>query len=81
MNHIHRLQRERDEALAELRGREEALHAFRAHLHTPKFQGFDSDGTRRDWIAVNDVLNWLRFIESAPRTARETPAWRGESTR
>ena len=81
MNHIHRLQRERDEALAGLRGREEALHAFRAHLHTPKFQGFDSDGARRDWIAVNDVLNWLRFIESAAADARETPAWREESAR
>ncbi len=67
MNHIHRLQRERDDALEKLRSRDDAVRLFRAHLCGAKFQGFDPDGARRDWIAISDVFAWLRVIETAAR--------------
>lgn len=62
MNHIQRLSAERDHARAALRGVTQALHAFRAHLLLPKFQGFDESGARKDWIATSDVLARLQDI-------------------
>ena len=34
---------------------EKALVDFRCHLQSPKFKGVDLDGSRKDWIATNDV--------------------------
>ena len=65
MNHIHRLQHERDAAQGRLRATTEALQSFRVHLLGPKFQGCEADGGRKDWIAVGDVFRWLRTIETA----------------
>jgi hypothetical protein len=39
----------------QLQARDEALRAFRTHIASEKFSGFDQDGSRRDWIAVRDV--------------------------
>lgn len=72
MNHIHRLQHERDITLEQLNAMQAAIQSFRVHLDGPKFQGFESDGGRRDWIAVNDVLAWLRTIETAGEHADAT---------
>jgi hypothetical protein len=63
MNHIHRLQTELAEANADMIGKAERLEQFRAHLHSPKFAAEQRDGSRGDWIAVADVLRWLRYIE------------------
>ena len=62
MNHIHRLRAERDQARATVCALTDAVHAFRAHLLLPKFQGFDVDGDRKDWIATSDVLARLQEI-------------------
>jgi hypothetical protein len=35
------------------------------HLHGEKFRGFEPDGSRKDWIAVADVLAWLTIIKDA----------------
>ena len=65
MNHITRLQTDLNAARAELAARDEALHSFRIHLDRDKFRGVDPDGSRRDWIAVADVLAWLAVIQNA----------------
>lgn len=60
MNYIKTLESivaDRGERLAQLHQRIEDM---RAHLLSPKFQGLDVDGARKDWIATSDVL---RFIE------------------
>lgn len=59
-NHIQTLQtiaNDRGERLAQIH---ERIEWMRAHLLSPKFQGLDVDGDRKDWIATADVL---RFIE------------------
>ena len=55
MNFIARLQGELAKAQQQLRTKNEALRAFRAHIASDKFSGFDDVGSRRDWIAVRDV--------------------------
>ena len=55
MNYITSLQGELAEAQEQLQAKDEALRAFRAHIAGEKFSGFDSDGSRKDWIAVRDV--------------------------
>ena len=55
MNYITRLQSELAEMQDQLQAKGEALRAFRAHIASEKFCGFDVDGSRRDWIAVRDV--------------------------
>lgn len=67
MNHIHRLQKELETARNELRAKDEMLRAFQVHLTSPKFQGYDSDGERMDWIATSDVLAWIRGIIGAEK--------------
>lgn len=41
----------------------EKIAELRAHLSLPKFVGADDDGNRKDWVAIADVLAWLRYIE------------------
>jgi hypothetical protein len=55
MNHITRLQTDLAAAQEQLRAKDEALRAFRAHIAGEKFSGFETDGCRKDWIAVRDV--------------------------
>jgi hypothetical protein len=43
---------------------ERAFQRFRVHLDGPKFQGIDHDRSRKDWIAVADVLNRVTIIVS-----------------
>ena len=65
MNHILRLQEDLACANAELAAKRQMLQAFRAHLATPKYAGFEPDGSRRDWIATGDVDAWLNTILAA----------------
>ena len=59
-NYIHTLQRIGEERAERLTQLHERVEWMRAHLLSPKFQGVDLDGDRKDWIATSDVL---RFIE------------------
>lgn len=65
MNHITRLQIDLAAAQATLAAKDQAIQAFRAHLDGEKFRGFEDDGSRKDWIAIADVLAWLAMIKSA----------------
>ncbi len=65
MNHIARLQADLAAAHTELHAKAEAIQAFRVHLASDKFAGFDPDGGRRDWIATRDVHAWLSLIAEA----------------
>ena len=62
MNHIRRLQAELHHTRTALAAKEEALQEFRIHLSGEKFIGTEFDGSRKDWIAVADVLRWLIHI-------------------
>ena len=63
MNYISQLQNENKELKAKINNTKEAFTTFRAHLHSAKFTGSESDGSRKDWISTGDVLNWLREID------------------
>jgi hypothetical protein len=65
MNHITRLQIDLAAAQATLAAKDQAIQAFRAHLDGEKFRGFEDDGSRKDWIAIADILAWLAMIKSA----------------
>jgi hypothetical protein len=65
MNHIARLQTDLATAKAEVTAKNEVLQAFRVHLDGEKFHGVDADGSRKDWIAVADVLAWISIIKNA----------------
>jgi hypothetical protein len=65
MNYIARLQGELVELQGQLQAKDEAVRAFRAHIASDKFSGFDQDGSRRDWIAVRDVDAYLLEIIAA----------------
>jgi hypothetical protein len=65
MNHITRLQTDLAAAQAALAAKNQAIQDFRVHLDGEKFRGFGNDGSRKDWIAIADVLAWLAVIKSA----------------
>ncbi|MGT2457665.1 hypothetical protein ACU4GI_32705 [Cupriavidus basilensis] len=69
MNFIKSLQQSNQIATARLAAYAEGIEGLRAHLLTPKFQGTDTDGSRKDWIAVGDVLRLLSEIERAATDA------------
>jgi hypothetical protein len=64
VNYIKSLQQQ----LAELQGQREqtrdSIERFLAHLHSAKFVGTQQDGSRKDWIATGDVIEWLRSVRS-----------------
>jgi len=62
MNYIKRLEAELAEAREELAAKNSLLRAFMRELEGQKFQGVDSDGDRKDWIATADVTDRLRDI-------------------
>ena len=38
------------------------INEFIKFLHSPKFMGVETDGSRKDWIATGDVINRLQEI-------------------
>ncbi|PPQ34085.1 hypothetical protein [Rhodopila globiformis] len=65
MNYIARLQDELASVNAALVAKADAIQEFRVHLAGDKFAGFETDGGRKDWIAVADVNAWLARIAAA----------------
>lgn len=64
MNYIKQLESRKAELDDVIITRAERMQEFREYLLSPKFAPILSDGSRGDWVAVTDVLNWLRYIES-----------------
>lgn len=64
MNYIKQLQEDRLNAAKKLANILLELEAFNVHLHSEKFTGVQSDGTRKDWISTADVINRIREIKS-----------------
>lgn len=62
MNYIHQLQNQIVDLHDQHLRRIDRIQEFVEHLSSPKF-GPQADGSRGDWIATADVLNWLRYIE------------------
>ena len=65
MNYIKQLQAENAELRQALDAARDEIAAFRAHLHSAKFAGVESDGSRKDWIATADVFARLANINDA----------------
>jgi hypothetical protein len=65
VSYIVRFQSEVAQLQGALCAKDEALRAFRAHLTSEKFQGFEAGGSRKDWIAIRDVDVWLCDIIGA----------------
>jgi hypothetical protein len=63
--YINTLQEENIALKAKIEAMEVAMNLFQDHLCSSKFQGFEADGSRRDWIAVADVHRWINVIRSA----------------
>lgn len=65
MNHIAKLTQDRENLMRQIQWSKKGINDFLAYLQTsPKFQGTESDGSRKDWIATADVINTLREIRS-----------------
>ena len=62
MNYIKRLQAENESAYHRLAQAADEVHEFISHIHSDKFTGMASDGSRNDWIATKDVHARLQNI-------------------
>ena len=65
MNYIKKLQADLEAKTVELDAKLALIAEFERHLQGPKYQGADTNGTRKDWISTNDVVDWLRSMRSA----------------
>jgi hypothetical protein len=61
-NYIKKLEFQKDVLEKRIHELEMGLTAFRIHIDGPKFQGVDTDGGRKDWIATADVTNWIEDL-------------------
>jgi hypothetical protein len=65
MNSIQRLIQDQSEKQQRIDAALQTITDFRVHLDLDKFKGHDSDGARKDWIAVQDVRDRLTQLEAA----------------
>lgn len=68
MNYINRLEHECQQRQLAAEALADRIHQLRQHLALPKFNPVQVDGSRGDWVAVADVLRWLRYIEEGAHT-------------
>lgn len=64
MNYIKRLQAENDLLGDKVKFTQQGIRDMINFLHSPKFVGFQADGSRKDWIATGDVIGALRELET-----------------
>jgi hypothetical protein len=64
VNYIKQLQAANAELEAKLTKANAELGDLLIKLHSAKFTGVDSDGSRKDWIATGDVIAWAREVRS-----------------
>jgi len=62
MNYIKQLKEENERLKNELIATRDEIHSFISFLHSDKFTGVQSDGSRKDWISTGDAINKLREI-------------------
>ena len=67
-NYIQRLQDENARLCSALKTWDDSAGSFRAFLGSEKFTGTATDGSRKDWIATADVVNWLRDLQNTVAT-------------
>lgn len=60
MNYIKQLEAKNAELTGQLDSIKNQLTDFLVHLNSAKFQGNDSSGERKDWIATADVIAAIR---------------------
>lgn len=65
MNYIKTLESICTDRAARLETIAREIEWLRQHLLSPKFQGLDVDGARKDWIATADVLRWIETVRQA----------------
>jgi len=65
MNYITKLKTENAELTEKLAKLETAFTDFSAFLLSPKFQGQESAGERKNWISTDDVQRWISEIKSS----------------
>lgn len=63
MNYISALQARAAEAERTVTDQDKRIDEFRVHLAGDKFQGFEADGSRKDWISTADAHRWLGYIQ------------------
>jgi hypothetical protein len=64
MNYIKELQEENRLLNQKIENIDQWRNDFVAHLHSEKFSGVGSDGSRKDWIATSDVLAQLSNLRA-----------------
>jgi hypothetical protein len=62
MNYIKSLQAENAKLKSDLEETRKKIDNFIVFLHSDKFTGVQSDGSRKDWISTGDTINILRGI-------------------
>jgi hypothetical protein len=67
MNYIYQLQSDIETLNADAITRADRTREFREYLLSAKFHPIQQDGSRGDWIATSDVMNWLSYIEDTYR--------------
>jgi hypothetical protein len=67
MNYIQQLQTDIEILSNDAIAKTDRIREFRAHLLSAKFHPIQEDGSRGDWIATSDVMNWLLYIEDINR--------------
>lgn len=72
MNYIKTLQCKIAALEAHIAKRQACDDAMSVYLHSPKFVGFAMDGSRKDWIAVSDLVRWMRETNSECAEAEDS---------
>ena len=64
MNYIKQLQQDNRIYANQINQADHAINNFRVFLNSDKFNGVDLDGSRKDWISVDDVRRELELIRA-----------------
>ena len=64
MNYIKQLQQDNRIQANQINQTDHAINNFRIFLSSSKFNGVDLDGSRKDWISVDDVRRELELIRA-----------------
>tara|TARA_R110000822_G_scaffold84959_7_gene199258 strand:+ start:730 stop:945 length:216 start_codon:yes stop_codon:yes gene_type:complete len=63
MNYIKQLQEENKELKSRIDNTDNMIREFKGYLITDKFNGYDQDGDRLDWISRSELTGRLGLLE------------------